>query len=50
MSSEYAFSSDSRDLNKYMSKMLDEIVQALICTRNWLLSFVGKFNFFIKDL
>ena len=50
MSSESVFNSDSRVLNKYRSKMLDENVQALICTRNWLLSFVGKFNFFIKDL
>ena len=30
--------------------MLDEIVRALICTRNWLLGFVGKFKFFIKNL
>ena len=30
--------------------MIDEIVQALICTCSWLLDFVGKFNFFIKDL
>ena len=29
--------------------MLDETIQALICTRNWLLSFVGKFKFFIED-
>ena len=29
--------------------MLDETVQALICTLNWLLGFVGKFKFFIED-
>ena len=27
--------------------MLDETVQALICTRNWLLGFVGKLNLFL---
>ena len=28
--------------------MLDETVQALICTCNWILGFVGKFNFLLR--
>ena len=50
VASESVFSIGSCVLSKYRSSMLDETVQALICTHNWLLSFVGKFNFFIKKL
>ena len=50
ISLESAFSIDSLVLSEYRSFMLDETVQALICTRNWLFSFIGKLNFFIEDL
>ena len=47
---ESVFSIGSCALSKYRSSMLDETVQAIICTRNWLLGFVGKLNFFIEKL
>ena len=43
---ESAFSIGSRVLSKYKSVMLDETVQVLKCTRNWLFGFVGKLNFY----
>ena len=44
------FSIGSHVLSKYRTFILDETIQALICTRNWLLGFIGKLNFFIEDL
>ena len=46
VASEFVFSIGSRVLSKYGSSMLDETIQALICTCNSLLGFVGKLNFF----
>ena len=50
VASESVFNIGSCVVSKYISSMLDETVQAFICTRNWLFGFVGKFNFFIKYL
>ena len=46
VASEFSFTIEYRVLSKYRSSMLDETIQVLIWTRNWLLDFVSKLNFF----